>query len=66
MKKQVLVNRLEYLSDELGDPGRYFPALRAKGILSPEDCEKIKAKVTNRERVKRLHKIVSFGKKSEA
>ena len=52
LKKQVLIDRVDYLSGEIGDPGRYFPALRAKGVLSPEDCEKIKAKVTSREKVK--------------
>lgn len=52
LKQQVLISRLDYLSGELGDPGRYYPALRAKGVLSHEDCEKIKAKVTSREKVK--------------
>ena len=51
LKNQVLIDRVDYLSGEIGDPGRYFPALRAKGVLSPEDCEKIKAKVTSREKV---------------
>ena len=51
LKGDVLISRVDYLSAELGDPGRYFPALRAKGVLLPEDCEKIKAKVTSNEKV---------------
>ena len=52
LKGNVLIERMEYLSSELGDPARYFPALRAKGVLFPEDCEKIKAKVTASEKVR--------------
>ena len=52
LKGKVLIGRVDYLSDELGDPARYFPALRAKGVLFPEDCERIKAKVTAREKVR--------------
>ena len=52
LKGMVLIGRVDYLSAELGDPARYFPALRAKGVLFPEDCEKIKAKVTASEKVK--------------
>ena len=51
LKGKVLISRVDYLSAELGDPSRYFPALRAKGVLHPEDCEKIKAKVTSSEKV---------------
>ena len=51
LKGNVLISRVEYLSAELGEPGRYFPALRAKGVLFPEDCEKIRAKVTSSEKV---------------
>lgn len=54
LKGKVLISRMDYLSAELGDPGRYFPALRAKGVLSPEDCERIKAKVTSSEKVTQL------------
>ena len=57
LKKKVLIDRVDYLSGELGDPGRYLPALRAKGVLSLEDCEKIKAKVTSREKVTKISSI---------
>ena len=52
LKAKVLIGRIGYLSSELGDPARYFPALRAKGVLFTEDCEKIKAKVTASEKVR--------------
>ena len=52
LKAQVLIDRIDYLSGELGDPGRYYPALRAKRVLSQEDCERVKAKVTSREKVR--------------
>ena len=51
LKAKVLIGRIAYLSEELGDPARYFPALRAKGVLYPDDCDKIKAKVTASEKV---------------
>lgn len=51
LKEKVLIGRMDYLSGELGDPGRYFPFLRAKGVLSPDDCEKIRGKVANSEKV---------------
>lgn len=60
LKQQVLIDRLDYLSAELGDPGRYYPALRAKGVLSHEDCERIKAKVTSREKVKNIRHIANL------
>ena len=52
LKSQVLIERIEYLCEELGDPARYHAALRAKGVLSQEDIERVKAKVTGREKVR--------------
>jgi hypothetical protein len=58
LKGNVLIGRVDYLSAELGDPSRYFPALRAKGVLFPEDCEKIKAKVTASEKVYEMIELI--------
>jgi hypothetical protein len=58
LKGNVLIGRVDYLSAELGDPARYFPALRAKGVLFPEDCEKIKAKVTASEKVYEMIELI--------
>jgi hypothetical protein len=58
LKGKVLIGRVDYLSDELGDPARYFPALRAKGVLFPEDCDRIKAKVTASEKVYEMIELI--------
>ena len=34
LKSEVFKEQLGYLSDELGDPGRYFPFLKSKVELS--------------------------------
>lgn len=34
LKTEVFLEQLGYLSDELGDPGRYFPFLKSKVKLS--------------------------------
>ena len=51
LKSEVLRERIDYLCEELGDPGRYYPALRSKGVLTLDDCERVKSKVTSREKV---------------
>ena len=60
LKKEVLYGQIHYLSEELGDPGRYFPFLKSKGVLDSEDCDRIRAKESGRtkveEFVERLHK----------
>lgn len=60
LKEEVLYGQIHYLSEELGDPGRYFPFLKSKGVLDNEDCDRIRAKDTSRtkveEFVERLYK----------
>ena len=51
LKSQVLIDRLDYLCEELGDPARYHAALRSKGVISSDDIERVKAKVTARDKV---------------
>ncbi len=50
LKKSVLLEKLDEISEQLGDPGRYFASFKAKDILSQTDCELIKAEKTSVER----------------
>lgn len=52
LKSEVLQERMDYLCNQLGDPRRYFPALRSKGVLTYDDCERVKSKVTSTEKVR--------------
>ena len=58
LKADVFYNQIGYLSDELGDPERYFPSLKARGILDETDCETIRSRVTSREKVDTFVEIV--------
>ena len=58
LKAKVLAEQVGYLSEELGDPGRYFPFLKSKGILDTDDCDRIRAKETSRERVEKFVDLV--------
>ena len=58
LKDEVLESQIEFLCEELGDPGRYFPQLRSKGILDSSDCELIRSKVTVKEKVQELIEFV--------
>lgn len=58
LKDEVLESQIEFLGEELGDPGRYFPQLRSKGILDVSDCELIRSKVTLMEKIQALIGLV--------
>lgn len=58
LKAEVFYNQIGYLSEELGDPERYYPSLKARGILDETDCETIRSKVTSREKVDTFVEIV--------
>lgn len=51
VKQEVLKEQEAYLCEELGDPGRYFPFLRSKGVLAQQDCESIRNQPTTDLRV---------------
>ena len=50
LKNDVLKENIDKISDQLGDPGRYFASFKAKEILDRTDCETIKAQVTSIEK----------------
>jgi hypothetical protein len=54
VKQSVLEDQIGYLCEELGDPGRYFPHLRAKRLLDASDCQSIRAQVTFKDQVQLL------------
>lgn len=54
IKQKVLVEQRDYLILELGDPSRYLPFLRNKGVLEHYECELICAPRTSGEKVKNL------------
>ncbi len=58
VKTQVLEEQIGYLCEELGDPGRYLPQLRSKGILNSEDCQIIRSKVTFTEKTHALVELL--------
>lgn len=58
LKDEVLESQVEFLCEELGDPGRYFPQLRSKGILNATDCQVIRSKVTFKEKIEELVALV--------
>ena len=47
LKTRVLNEQFSYLCDELGDPGRYIPFMRSKGVLIERDSEEIRNKTTS-------------------
>ena len=50
LKFKVFYEHMDYLSEELGDPERYLPSLKARGVLDEMDCEIIRSKVTSRKK----------------
>ena len=58
LEDQVLVEQTDFLCEELGDPGRYLPDLRSRGILDYHDYQSIYGKVTNKEKVVELLSLV--------
>jgi len=49
---------MDFLCEELGDPGRYFPYLRSKGMLDPQDCQTIRSKAAFKDQVQELIEIL--------
>lgn len=54
LKFQVLEATQEDISEQLGDPGRYFASFKAKDFISHADTEEIKAEKTSIERTNLL------------
>jgi len=54
LKDSVLQSHTEFLLEELGDPGRYLPHLRSKGVLTLTDCQIIRSKETFRGKIESL------------
>ena len=50
LKKKVLKSQLPYLIQNLGDPSRYIPYMIANDVLDQSDKERIRAKVTSKEK----------------
>ncbi|XP_065918124.1 uncharacterized protein [Dysidea avara] len=49
-KRKVLKSQLPYLIQNLGDPSRYIPYMIANDVLDKSDKERIRAKVTSKEK----------------
>ena len=64
MKSQVLTGQMNYLCEELGDPGRYFPYLRSKGVLDNEDCQRIRSEITSQAKTESFVETISRGRQS--
>ena len=58
LKLEVLKEKIGEVSQQLGDPGRYFPTFKGKGMLDASDCELIKAHPTSVERASSLLETV--------
>lgn len=54
IKLDVLEKQRYYLGKSLGDPSRYYPFLRSKGIIDANSVQRINAKVTNADKVELL------------
>lgn len=59
LKESVLLEKIGYLCEELGDPGRYFPDLRSKNVLNTVDTQLIKTKSTDREKTEEFVTLIS-------
>ena len=55
----MLLEKIGYLCEELGDPGRYFPELRNKNVLATVDTQLIKSKPTDREKIEEFVTLIS-------
>ena len=58
LKNRVLEEQMGFLCEELGDPGRYFPHLRSKGVLDSMDCQSIRSKVTFQDKIQELVSVL--------
>lgn len=65
LKKQAILDQVELLSNDLGNPERYFPQLRSAGLLDRFDCETIRHQVTGREKVVKFVDIITEGRGGE-
>eukprot|EP00731_Ephydatia_muelleri_P024739 Em0016g1010a len=54
LKLQVLNEHRDFLCRELGDPARYLPYLRSKGVLDDNSADRIKSKATTSDKVAEL------------
>lgn len=59
LKETVLLEKIAYLCEELGDPGRYFPELRSKNVLNMTDTQLIKTKPTDRDKTEEFVTLIS-------
>ena len=59
LKELVLLEKIGYLCEELGDPGRYFHELRGKNVLNTFDTQLIKSKPTNRKKTEEFVTLIS-------
>lgn len=67
LKFDILKEKIDDISQQLGDPGRYFSSFKAKDLLNQSDCERIKAEVTSIEKATKLISILDgrMGRKGE-
>ena len=54
IKLKVLKEQQDYLCKYLGNPSRYHPFLKARGIIDTSGVQKVDAKVTDSEKVDQL------------
>lgn len=54
LKLKVLRDHRDFLCRELGDPARYLPYLKSKGVLDDSGADRIKSKGTTSEKVDEL------------
>ncbi len=66
LKKDVLQEQMVNLVGDLGDPNPYLIDLRSKRILVLGDCERIRAKVTTRDRVELFVDLLCEGGRGSA
>ena len=62
----MLLEKIGHLCEELGDPGRYFPELRAKNVLSTVDTQLIKSKPTDNEKTEEFVTLISTRQSSHS
>lgn len=54
IKNKVLNAEMGFICNELGDPARYIPSLRAKNLLDQKDTELIRSQPTSFQKTERL------------
>ena len=63
LKREVLQRQVLTLTNDLGPPERYFPALTTEGLLKLADRQSIEHKVTTQEKVQLLADLLSENRK---